>query len=271
MFNRNVLSNDVLSYRLDHVTRVTSTESVWDHLTRNNLLKENYHSINRAKNYLRALAFCFIDLDKRNVFKDKKKLQVIKVLHKDTVILNPHKDNGVPVIVTKTMLSNLQSYLRKLNNRSEIAEEVYQEIRPKKTKVSKAQGLPKVNKSFEILPSFRPIIDTIGFTHCNVEKYITKLLNRFTQNKCSLKDTFDAAERIKKIPKELVRNKQNTLILLDVVSLFTNLPIQQNVSIILDCVYNQKLIRTTLSKKVLKNLILDIPRRPLFTFSNIIY
>ena len=74
MFNRNVLSNDVLSYRLDHVTRVTSTESVWDHLTRNNLLKENYHSINRAKNYLQALAFCFIDLDKRNVFKDKKKL-----------------------------------------------------------------------------------------------------------------------------------------------------------------------------------------------------
>ena len=185
MFYRNVLSNDVLSYGLDHVYRVTSMESVWDHLTRNNLPKENYHSINRAKNYLRALAFCLIDLDKRNLFKDKKKLQVIKVLHKDTVILNPHKDNGVPMIVTKTMLSNLQSYHRKLNNRSEISEEVYQEIRQKTPKVPKAQGLPKVNKSFEILPSFRPIIDTIGFTHYNAGKYITKLLNRFTQNKCS--------------------------------------------------------------------------------------
>ena len=93
-----------------------------------------------------------------------------------------------------------------LYNRNEISEEVYQEIRPKNAKIARAHGLPKVHKSFDRVPSFRPIIDTIGFTHYNVGKYITKLLNPLTQNEYSLKDTFDAAEPIKKIPKEQIRN-----------------------------------------------------------------
>ena len=49
-----------------------------------------------------------------------------------------------------------------------------------------------------------------------------------------LKDTFDAAEQIKKIPKELLRNEEYTLISLDVVSLFTNVPLRKTVNIMLD-------------------------------------
>ena len=128
----NISFNDVLP----------SVESVWDQLTRNNLLKENYYSINRAKNCLRALAFNLTNLDNQKVFKDKRKLQVIKELHK-----------------------------------------FYQEIRPKIAKIGRAHGLPKIRKPFERLPSFWPIIDTIGSTHYNVGKYITKLLNPLTQNK----------------------------------------------------------------------------------------
>ena len=240
-----------------------SVESVWDQLTRNSLLTENYHSINGAKNCLRALAFNLINLDNQKVLKDKRKLQVIKKLHKDTVILKPDKVNGVVVIdttdyyeslnnlfsdttkfkrldanPTNTRLSTLQFYLRKLYNRNEISEKVYQEIRPKNAKIARAHGLPKVHMSFERVSSFRPIIDTIISTRYNVEKYITKLLIPLTQNKYSLEDTFDAAERIKKIPKELIRNKNYTLISLDVVSLFTNVPLRKAVNIILDRVYN---------------------------------
>ena len=70
-----------------------------------------------------------------------------------------------------------------LYNRNEISEEVYQEIRPKNAKIARAHGLPKVHKSFDRVPSFQPIIDTIGSTHYNVGKYIMKLLNPLTQNK----------------------------------------------------------------------------------------
>ena len=48
-------------------------ESICDQLARNNLLKENYYSINRGKNCLRVLAFNLIDLDNQKVFKKKKK------------------------------------------------------------------------------------------------------------------------------------------------------------------------------------------------------
>ena len=171
---------------------------------------------------------------------------------------------------TNTRLSTLQSYLRKLYNRNEISEEVYQEIRSKNTKIATAHGLPKV-QSFDRVPSFSPIIDAIVSTHYNVGKYITKVPNPLTQNEYSLKDTFDAVECIKKIPKELIRNKEYTLALLDAVSLFTNTPLLKTVNIILGHAYKQKLIKTALSKNVLKKLILDSCQKNDFTFSNIIY
>ena len=168
-------------------------------------------------------------------------------------------------------MSTLQSYLQKLFNRNEISEEVYQEIRRKNAKIARAYGLTKVHKSFDRVPSVWPIIDAIASTHYNVGKYITKVPNPLTQNEYSLKDTFDAAEHIKKIPKELIRNKEYTLISLDAVSLFTNAPLLKTVNIILGHIYKQKLIKTTLSKNILKKLILDTCQKNNFTFNSIIY
>ena len=85
------------------------------------------------------------------------------------------------------------------------------------------------------------IVKTLQFsTHYSVGKYSTKLLNPLTQNEYSLKDTFDGAERIKKISKELLRNEECTLTSLDIVSFFTNVPLRKTVNIVLDRVYNQK-------------------------------
>ena len=86
-----------------------------------------------------------------------------------------------------------------------------------------------------------------------------------------MKDTFDAVERIKKILKELIRNEEYTLISLDAASLFADVLLRITVDIIFNRVYNQKLIKTTLSKKVLEKLILDTCKKTVFAFSNIIY
>ena len=115
---------------------------------------------------MRALAFNLIDLDSQIVFKDKKKLQVIKELLKDTVILKPDKGNGIVKIgqtdyyesldklfsdtaklkrldedPNNTRLITCKSYLQKLYNRNEVSEEVYQEIRPKDAKIARAHYL----------------------------------------------------------------------------------------------------------------------------------
>ena len=59
--------------------------------------------------------------------------------------------------------------------------------------------------------------------------------------------------------------------MLDAVSLFTNAPLLKTVNIILGHAYKQKLIKTALSKNVLKKLILDTCQKNDFTFNNIIY
>ena len=215
MSPRNLINEqyDVLSYGLDHGLATSlscndvlpSKESVWDHLTGNNLLKENYHFINRTKNCLRAIAYNLIDLDNQKVFQDKK-LQIIKDLRKDTVIVKLDKGNGVLAIDTRdyyeylnrlfsdptkfkrpyadstnTKLSILQCYLRKSYNRDEISEEVFEEILPKNGKVVRPHRLPKVYQSFEWLSSFWLTVDTIGSTQVNIGKYITKLPYHTTQ------------------------------------------------------------------------------------------
>ena len=53
--------------------------------------------------------------------------------------------------------------------------------------------------------------------------------------------------------------------------MFTKVSLQKAVSIVLDHVNIQKLIKTTLSKKVLKKLILDTCQKTAFTFNKIIY
>ena len=80
--------------------------TIWN-LTTRVLSNEEYqvlcyglNHIERAKNSLRALAFSLIDLDIYQVFKHKKKLEVIKNLCKELVILKPDKGNGIVLIGT---------------------------------------------------------------------------------------------------------------------------------------------------------------------------
>ena len=53
-----------------------------------------------------------------------------------------------------------------------------------------------MHKHFDNIPSFLPILNTTGTTHYSVGKYLPELLNPLTQNKYSLRDFFDAADRI---------------------------------------------------------------------------
>ena len=56
-----------------------------------------------------------------------------------------------------------------------------------------------------------------------------------------------------------------------VVSLFTNVPLRKTANIIPKRVYNEKLINTSLSKRSLKKLILDICQKTALSFNNKLY
>ena len=53
-----------------------------------------------------------------------------------------------------------------------------------------------------ILPPFRPIIDTTNTPYYEVGKFLTSLLEPLTKNQYVVKDSFEAVDRIKDIPKE---------------------------------------------------------------------
>ena len=118
---------------------------------------------------------------------------------------------------------------------------------------------------------FRPIIDTTGTTHYSVGKYLSELLNSLTHNDYFLKDSFDAATRISRIVPQVRENDDYMFISLDVSSLFTKVLLKKTVNIILKRIYNEKQIRTSLCKRLLKKLILGSCQKTAFSFNHKMY
>ena len=181
-----------------------------------------------------------------------------------------NKFQNVKKDATPARLKSLQRYLRTLCNRNEINDSDFKTMRPKNAKPARAHGLPKIHKTYNELPKFRPIIDTTGTTHYAVGKYLTNLLNPLTLNSYTLKDSFDAAERIRQIPNELFHNGY-VFISFDVTSLFTNVPLKRIIDIIVNRVYNKKLIKTNLKKSSLRKLIKDTCTKTVFSANNELY
>ena len=274
---------------------LASAESLWYQIESKDLCKDGTYYQRQAKNHLRAMAFNLINVNEQQVFKDKAKIKLIRDLKEKIVLLSPDKGNGVVIMdihdykqsmqhlfadrtkfrileedPTNKRFATLQDYIRKLKKRGEITEADYKMMYPKNAKIGRAHGSAKVHKEFERIPPLRPIVDTIGSTHYGVGKFITSLLNPLTQNEYHLKDSFDAAEKIKNIPDHLY-DEGYKLVSFDVKSLFTNVPLNKTIQVILDRVYNKKQITTTLKKRTLKKLILDTCSKTAFSFGGTIY
>ena len=199
-------------------------------------------------------------------------------MRKDVAILKLHKGNGVVLInnvdyypslehlfidkkkfkqvdkdPTMTQLSTLQNYLRSLFKRGELTEEQYKKLRPQNARVARAHALPKIQKTFTVLPKFRPIVETTSTCYDNVGSYLTELLNPLRQNEFMIRDSFDAANKIKSFLPE-VFDDGYIFASFNVEPLFTNMPLQRTINIILDRVYNNKPIATHLKKQTLKKL-----------------
>ena len=267
-------------------------EDIWEQIDKANICRNEMYSKAKIKNALRGLAFNLINIDDSRIFNGSNKVKIIQQLRKHVTILKPDKGNGIVLLdikdytnsvkhlfedpkkfqildkdTTITRMKSLQSYLRTLLKRNEMTKDEFDMIRPKNAKPARAHGLPNIYKEFSNIPKFRPIIDTTGTTHCLVGKYLASLLNPLTINEYSLKDSFDAANRIKCIPQKLLENGYQ-YISFDVESLFSNVPIKRTVDIILKRTYEDKLVSTNLKKRFLKKLILDTCTKTAFSFNN---
>ena len=96
------------------------------------------------------------------------------------------------------------------------------------------------------------------------------MLQPLTHNDYNLKDSFDAVKRIRSIPPESF-DEGYQFVSFDVQSLFTNVSVTKTINMVLDKVYNKKIINTNLKKRAMKKLLLDSCTKTAFSFDNVLY
>ena len=143
------------------------------------------------------------------LFSDKPKLQV---LDKDPTIQS---------------LYTVNNYLNTLFNRGEISNKRKKRVSSKFAQIARANGLLKTHKKIDVLPPFKPTVDTTNTLYYDIAKFLANLLKPLTLNDYNVKDSLDAANKIREIPKKLFDSGYK-FVSFDIISLSTNAHCSKN-------------------------------------------
>ena len=271
------------------------TEAFYARLSDLKIIKDTHMASERIKNALRSFAYNMMEIDDRRFFTDSKMLKIIRNLKERMVIVKPDKGMGIVLIKkcdyinslesifndeskfkkvdhdpTLTRIGTIKAYINTMMNRGEITDQEKRIMRPKGAVRARARGMPKTHKPFDSLPSFRPVIDTMNTPYNGIGQFLTNILQPLTQNKFAMKDSFQAAEEMRKFDFSLL-SKGYSLVSFDVVSLFTNVPLNRTIKVILKRIYHEKLVDVKLRKSTLKKLIHDCCTKTTFSFNEQLY
>ena len=166
--------------------------------------------------------------------------------------------------------SRVQNCLRKMKKR--LGPQTYNTIYPTASRPGRFYGTAKLHKLEEgcedvnQLP-VRPIISNIGTATYRTSKHLAKLLAPLTKSKYTIESTKDFIAYSKK----LKVGKKYEMVSFDVSNLFTNVPLDFTIDLILKKVYTKKMIKTKLKKEELKELLEMCTKELHFTFDGKIY
>ena len=164
--------------------------------------------------------------------------------------------------VQKTLLSMKKKFHKKL----------YKKLYPSSSRPGLYFGLAKVHKlkdsskNVAELP-LRPVISNIGTATYELSKYLADLLKPLTKSKYSIDSTKDFVNKIRS--KSIHQDYE--LVSFDVVSLFTSVPLDYTIELILDKIYKEKRIKTKLKRKDMKKLLEICTKEMHFSFNDVIY
>ena len=106
------------------------------------------------------------------------------------------------------------------------------------------------NGKVDDLP-IKHIISNFGAKTYHLAKYLTQLLKPLNESRYAVKKTKEFTEKIRKqnIPKGF------SLVSFDVISLFTNVPLEDTINIILRKIYEKKEIVSNISSREIRELL----------------
>ena len=97
----------------------------------------------------------------------------------------------------------------------------------------------------------RPVISNCGTATYEISKHLASVLSPLTKNEYTVNDTRDFINRLKRVS----ANDGDKVVSFDVASLFTNVPLDYTIDVILRKIYTEKLISTKIKRAQFKELL----------------
>ena len=168
--------------------------------------------------------------------------KMLKILNDRTKFVPVGKDDNLQ------KLDQFQRCIRYLKGKGAITNEDYQRIYPTSAVTPTMYGLPKVHKDGTPL---RPNLASTGSFNHECAKWLSDVLSPLRSDSTNLKDTFSFIDKVKNFSLN-----DSVMYSFDVVSLFTNIPLQFTLQLILDTIFKDN-IETfhNLNKRRLKTLL----------------
>ena len=148
----------------------------------------------------------------------------------------------------------------------------YNTIYPTASRPGRFYGTAKLHKvaegctNVDQLP-IRPIISNIGTATYKTSKYLAKLLAPLAKSKYTINNTKDFIT----YTKNLNIGEDEEMVSFDVSNLFTNVPLDFTIDLILKKVYGKRMLKTKLKKPELKELLEMCTKEMHFTFNGKTY
>ena len=291
--------NEVLQFGLQHTIRprfidktdvFTTFENI--HRVMKNDLKE-HATVAELKSQISFMAHAYTKKYKVNK-KTLEKHKVLKRLQKNTniVITKPDKGNGIVILNRadylrmmydivndnskfakldgdKTILreKQLQRFLLSLKKKGFFTETDYAKVYPVGSAVARIYGLPKTHKiktSADAL-KLRPIVSCIKSYNYDLSKFLANLLTPLIPKTYCAEDTFSFVKDIKEVS---FSNK--FMVSYDVMSLFTNIPLDETINIAVEILLKSK-PDIKVSRSELKSLFVYATSKSHFLFDGQYY
>ena len=153
-----------------------------------------------------------------------------------------------------------------------MSEITYKKLYPSASQPGLYFGLGKIhkleegNRNVEDLP-LRPVISNIGTATYQISKYLANLLAPLAKSIYTIESTKDFLDKLKQ--KSI--HPDYLMVSFDVVSLFTNVPLDYTIDLILKQVYEEKLIETKFKKMQLRELLNMCTKEMHFAFNEEMY
>ena len=193
-----------------------------------------------------------------------------KYVEKGLNILQTDKFTELQEDQTAAFETRVQKCLRKM--KKSFDKTTYNTIYPTASRPGRFYGTAKLHKvaegctNVDQLP-IRPIISNIGTATYKTSKYLAKLLAPLAKSKYTINNTKDFIT----YTKNLNIGEDEEMVSFDVSNLFTNVPLDFTIDLILKKVYGKRMLKTKLKKPELKELLEMCTKEMHFTFNGKTY